>query len=123
MPALLNVTDKYKMKMTFHLEPYEARTVESVHDDIQYIIKNYGSHNAFYRTAPKATNKGEKLLPLFYIYDSYLIPAEDWAKIATPEGSSSIRSTEWDSLLIGIGKSAILKLKIWYGFRFARQGQ
>ncbi|KAI1722525.1 glycosyl hydrolase family 99 domain-containing protein [Ditylenchus destructor] len=101
MPLLLNTTSKYKMKMAFHLEPYPDRTAESVHEDIKYIIKNYGDHNAFYRTAGKASNE-KKQLPLLYVYDSYLIPAEEWAKVTTPEGSSTIRNTEWDSLLIGL---------------------
>ncbi|KAI1712785.1 glycosyl hydrolase family 99 domain-containing protein [Ditylenchus destructor] len=101
MPLLLNTTSKYKMKMAFHLEPYPDRTAESVHEDIKYIIKSYGDHNAFYRTAGKASNE-KKQLPLFYVYDSYLIPAEEWAKVTTPEGSSTIRNTEWDALLIGL---------------------
>jgi hypothetical protein len=34
-------------------------------------------------------------------YDSYRTPAEDWAEIASPNGSETIRGTPVDALLIG----------------------
>ncbi|KAI6179393.1 Glycoprotein endo-alpha-1,2-mannosidase [Aphelenchoides besseyi] len=105
IPALLNAAEKYKLKVTFHLEPYEERTAASVRDDIEYVIKNYGTHPAFYRTV-FAKKKTENPLPLFYIYDSYKIPNDEWTTISTVNGSASIRNTEIDSLLIGL----ILKL-------------
>lgn len=101
MPALLNATAKYKLKMAFHLEPYKQRTVESVRKDIDYVITNYGSHPAFYRTWAKSDTKHSRALPLFYIYDSYRLSADQWALLTTPNASLSIRDTPLDSLLIG----------------------
>lgn len=100
MPVLLNASDKYKLKMAFHLEPYPNQTALSVRNDIEYIIKNYGHFPAFYKTYPK--KQSTKQLPLFYIYDSYRVPSEDWIKIATPNGLSTIRNTDYDSILIGL---------------------
>ncbi|KAI6203503.1 Glycoprotein endo-alpha-1,2-mannosidase [Aphelenchoides besseyi] len=112
IPALLNAAEKYKLKVTFHLEPYEERTAASVRDDIEYVIKNYGTHPAFYRTI-SAKKKTESPLPLFYIYDSYKIPNDEWTTISTVNGSASIRNTEIDSLLVGL----ILKLNEVDSFR------
>lgn len=88
------------MKLTFHLEPYENRTGKSVRDDIEYIIRNYGKHPAFYRTYPKKHSSVQ--LPLFYIYDSYKVSDKEWVEIAAVNESSTIRNTELDSLLIGM---------------------
>lgn len=65
--------------------------------NIKYIIKNYGNHNAFY----KYTKNGRDL-PLFYIYDSYLLNAKEWAKIFKPNDVTSIRGTEYDGIFIGL---------------------
>lgn len=101
-PLLLNMTQKFKMKLAFHLEPYKGRTAISVRDDIKYIVRNYGEHPAFYRTFSKSNkSNSNKNLPLFYIYDSYLIEKDEWFSITTVNGTLTIRNTEFDSLLIG----------------------
>lgn len=89
--------------MTLHLEPYAKRTAESVRGDVQYIVEKYGSHPAFYRTSRKNATKNAKDLPLLYVYDSYLVPVDDWTKLTHPNGSHSIRNTNYDALLIGMG--------------------
>uniref|UniRef100_A0A915E6S2 Glycoprotein endo-alpha-1,2-mannosidase n=1 Tax=Ditylenchus dipsaci TaxID=166011 RepID=A0A915E6S2_9BILA len=81
------------------LMPLLLNTAESVADDIKYIINTYGNHSAFYRTAKKSTKKEVKELPLM-------------GKIATLEGSSTIRGTEWDSILIGLYLNSEHKDKI-----------
>lgn len=104
------MTSQYKMKLNFHLEPYDSRTVASVREDIEYIILNYGSHPAFYRTTGK--KKTDKSLPLFYIYDSYRIPPNEWLAITDVNGSATIRNTNLDSLLIG--NFSLLEEKCFY---------
>ena len=56
----------YKIKVTFHIEPYKDRTELTVKNDIEHIVDTYGKHPAFY----KHTHK-DKRLPLVYVYDSY----------------------------------------------------
>jgi glycoprotein endo-alpha-1,2-mannosidase len=101
VPLLLNASEKYRMKLAFHLEPYKTRTSESVRSDIIYLIENYGNHSAFYRTFSKAS-KSQKELPLFYIYDSYRISKDEWHKVTNKNGSHTLRGTPYDSLLIGL---------------------
>lgn len=93
------MTQKFKMKLAFHLEPYDGRSASSVRNDIEYIITQYGDHPAFYRYSSKF--KSNQNLPLFYIYDSYLITEDDWFLITNINGSLTIRDTKYDSLLIG----------------------
>uniref|UniRef100_A0A0K0DX16 Glycoprotein endo-alpha-1,2-mannosidase n=2 Tax=Strongyloides stercoralis TaxID=6248 RepID=A0A0K0DX16_STRER len=112
---ILDTAVKYKLKVTFHLEPYKNRTVESVYKDIVYIIDTYGNHSGLYKMKPKKieVNKGSSFekdakdiakleKPVFYIYDSYLIDSLDWSKLTLLNGSLTIRHSRYDSILIGL---------------------
>jgi glycoprotein endo-alpha-1,2-mannosidase len=101
VPLLLNASEKYRLKLAFHLEPYKSRTPESVRNDIIYLIEKYGNHSAFYRTLPKVSKSGKEL-PLFYVYDSYQISKDQWYTVTHKNGSHTIRNTTYDSLLIGL---------------------
>ena len=97
---LSNSTSACPVRIAFHLEPYTSRSVESVHDDVKYIIDNYSRYPAFYRD--EATGK-----PLFYVYDSYHIEPVDWRRLLTPaedsQNSISIRNDPlYDSIFIGL---------------------
>uniref|UniRef100_A0A914GZS2 Glycoprotein endo-alpha-1,2-mannosidase n=1 Tax=Globodera rostochiensis TaxID=31243 RepID=A0A914GZS2_GLORO len=103
MPTLLNATDKAKMKMAFHLEPYDERTVAAVRRDIAYILEQYGHHPALYRrTHITASKEKAKELPVFYVYDSYRIKPDQWATVLGQNGTDTIRGTNLDALLIGL---------------------
>lgn len=58
----------------------------------------YGQHPAFFKYR---TNTG-KLLPLFYVYDSYLLNSEQWAKLLKHTDSNSIRDTPYDAIFIAL---------------------
>lgn len=64
---------------------------------VQHAIETYGNHPAMY----KRLHRG-KLLPLFYIYDSYLIKGEDWKALLQPDGKSTVRGTKLDAIFIGL---------------------
>lgn len=91
--AIMDAAGKYRLKVNFHIEPVINRTASSTVEMVKYLIDTYGNHNAFYRYKDK---------PLFYIYDSYLIPQEDWAKVLKPDGDESIRESKYDSNFIGL---------------------
>jgi molybdopterin-biosynthesis enzyme MoeA-like protein/nicotinamide mononucleotide (NMN) deamidase PncC len=93
---LLDVAEKHDIKVCFHIEPFPGRNAQTTRDAIIYIIEKYGSHPAFYcfgKDNPR---------PMFYIYDSYLTPAEQWKTVLSPEGSLTIRNTKYDSVVIGL---------------------
>ncbi|CEF65474.1 Glycoside hydrolase, superfamily domain-containing protein [Strongyloides ratti] len=112
---ILDTAIKYKLKVTFHLEPYKGRTIENVYKDIVYIIDKYGNHSGLYKMKPKKieVNKGSSFekdakdiakleKPVFYIYDSYLIDSSEWSKLTLLNGSLTIRHSRYDSILIGL---------------------
>jgi len=80
----------YGTKIAFHLEPYEGRTAESVVADIRLALKEYGTEETFARDPTTS-------LPIFYIYDSYQIKADDWAA-----AFKTIRNTEYDAYIVGL---------------------
>ena len=50
VPLLLQTAEAYGIKVTFHIEPYNGRTAESLIRDISYLYENYGSSPAFFRS-------------------------------------------------------------------------
>ena len=85
-------------QVAVHVEPYKNRNQHTMKDNIRYVLQQYGSHPALYRT-----DLGDKKnLPLFYIYDSYLVKSQDWAEIFNKDGKLSVRGTELDGIFIGL---------------------
>lgn len=62
------------------------------------ILPRYGKHGAFYRFRSSTG----RVLPLFYVYDSYLMPPESWAELLTTKGSHSIRGTPYDGVFVAL---------------------
>ena len=93
LPMLMNEAQRQGLKVCFHIEPYSGRTAQSVRENIKSILVQFGQHPAFYRMNGK---------PCFFIYDSYLIPAEEWATLLQPNGNITIRGTELDAVMIGL---------------------
>ncbi|XP_014915734.1 glycoprotein endo-alpha-1,2-mannosidase-like protein [Poecilia latipinna] len=98
VPAVMDAAQRHSIKVAFHIQPYKGRTDQSMHDNIKYIIDKYGNHGAFYRFR---TSTGQ-VLPLFYVYDSYLTPPESWTELLTAKGSQSIRGTPYDGVFVAL---------------------
>ena len=96
VPHLLEAAAQHNIKVCFHIEPFPGRNAQTTRDAIVYIIDEYGSHSAFYRYGK------DKPRPMFYVYDSYLTPAEQWKTILSPDGPQTIRKTKYDSVVIGL---------------------
>ncbi|HOX39545.1 MAG TPA: glycoside hydrolase family 99 protein [Candidatus Brocadiia bacterium] len=96
VPLTLDVADKYGLKVCFHIEPYGGRNAVSFKETIKYLVDKYGCHNAFYRDKERGNR------PLFYLYDSYLVPAEEWATVLSPDASNTIRGTQYDAVVIAL---------------------
>jgi len=101
IPLILEIADQYDIKICFHIEPFEDRNAHTTKDAIVYLIDQYGDHPAFFR------DKRFDNRPLFYIYDSYLTSADDWASILDRSGSNTIRDTKYDALVIALWIDAI----------------
>ena len=85
------------LQICLHIEPFKDRSAPNFTANLRYIVSRYGQHPAFY----KREHKG-KLLPLYYIYDSYQIQREEWARMFKPSGDHSVRDTDTDGIFIGL---------------------
>lgn len=102
VPLLLDLAYVYSVKVAIHIEPYKGRSAETVRNDLEYIIERYSEHPAFFRYKKRSADSISRRLPVVYLYDSYLIQADQWADILKPDGSYSIRGTELDCIVIGL---------------------
>lgn len=92
IPLYLDLANQYGLKIAFHIEPF-FQSADEFLDLLEYINQQYGSHPAYYQFNGK---------PMFYVYDSYRLPASEWAILLKPEGGKSIRGTQLDANMIGI---------------------
>ncbi|XP_038655491.1 glycoprotein endo-alpha-1,2-mannosidase-like isoform X2 [Scyliorhinus canicula] len=97
VPAWGQNSHQHEQSVIFHIEPYEGRE-NTLYNNLKYIIDKYGSHPAFYRYKTSAGRN----LPMFYIYDSYLISPGSWANLLSVSGSRSLRNTQYDALFIAL---------------------
>lgn len=95
VPAILNAAARYGIKICFQIEPVVRKTAFTTRYEIEYLISKFGMHTAFYRNTK--TNR-----PMFFVYDSYIIDAGQWAQVLTSNGSHTIRNTSFDADVIGL---------------------
>jgi glycoprotein endo-alpha-1,2-mannosidase len=92
---ILNAAYRHHIKVCFQIEPVVRKTVLTTKDAIVFLINEFGTHPAYYRD--QKTGR-----PLFFIYDSYMIPAMQWAQLLADTGRFSIRHTAHDADIIGL---------------------
>lgn len=66
---------------------FAGRTVQTVAEDLRHLMDKYGRSPALLRI---------RGLPVYFMYDSYRIPADAWAKLLLPNGEISVRGTPLD---------------------------
>jgi glycoprotein endo-alpha-1,2-mannosidase len=77
VPLLLDIAERYGIKVAFHIEPYDGRTGARLVNDINYLYSHYGDHPAFYRTtASSRWSPDDRPKGLFYLWSS-LFPDPD----------------------------------------------
>ena len=95
MPAILDAAQAAGLQVAVHLEPYPLRSEYSVHEDLEYLNGEYGSHPAWYRHP--VTRQC-----LIYAYDPYHMTVGQWQSLLTPTGRLSIRETPLDCIFLGL---------------------
>ncbi|XP_028839379.1 glycoprotein endo-alpha-1,2-mannosidase [Denticeps clupeoides] len=98
VPLVLDAAHEYEIKVAFHIEPYGGRDETNMFENVKYIVEKYGDHAAFFR---HETRTGQSL-PLFYVYDSYLLSSQKWAQLLKPSGKTSIRNTPYDGVFVAL---------------------
>jgi len=97
IPLLLDRALPHKVTICIHVEPYEGRSAESLHKHLNYVHQTYGSHPAYHKT-----RRGSRNLPVFYIYDSYRLPPQEWSRLFSRKGDLSVRDTVLDGVFLGL---------------------
>jgi hypothetical protein len=92
VPLLMDRAAAFGITVCFHIEPYtgeneqkkcgslyrrfvQGRNALTVAENAKYIVEKYGTHSAFFRTGPRK-------LPLFFVYDSYLVSENEFSSYA-----------------------------------------
>ena len=96
LPQLLEAAARHGLKVNIHIEPFPGRNARTTRDSIVYLLDTCGTHPAFHRGAEFGSR------PVFFVYDSYLTPAKDWAQVLSPGGTNTLRGTRHDAAVIGL---------------------
>lgn len=99
LPVLFDTALKFNIKIALHIEPYIGRNPVNLLEYIKTFLLVYKDHPALYKIRKPLANKN---VPLFYVYDSYLIPDVAWREILSKKGNLSIRNTEFDCIFLGL---------------------
>ncbi|KAJ8920402.1 hypothetical protein NQ315_005268 [Exocentrus adspersus] len=99
LPNLFNAALKYNVKVAIHVEPYTGRNPINLLSHLKQFFSEYGGHPSLYRIKKPL---GNKMVPVIYIYDSYLIPAIAWKELFSTKGNLSVRNTPLDAIYLGL---------------------
>jgi len=95
LPGLLDAAAAAGLRVCFHLEPLPGRDAALSRQGIASLLARFGTHPALWREEGGGR-------PLVFVYDSYLSPVAEWARLLTPGGDLSIRGTAVDCAVIGL---------------------
>jgi glycoprotein endo-alpha-1,2-mannosidase len=96
LPRLFQAAEAHGLAVNFHIEPFPGRNARTTREAVAYLIDKFGTSPALHRL-PTHGNR-----PVFFVYDSYLTPAHEWAEILSADGEQSIRQTAHDAVMIGL---------------------
>ena len=74
VPMLAVAAVRAGLELAFHAEPYPGRTAAAAAADVELLCERHGALPGVHR---RAGPRG--LLPLVYVYDSYLVGPREWA--------------------------------------------
>ena len=84
------------LKICFQIEPCVRKSALATVNEMQFVIEQFGNLPAFYRD-----EKSKR--PMFFVYDSYVIPASEWNKVLSKANDELLfRNTKYDSDVIGL---------------------
>ncbi|XP_040577455.1 glycoprotein endo-alpha-1,2-mannosidase [Lepeophtheirus salmonis] len=100
LPSLLDIAEEVNIKVALHVEPFIGRNASTFRLALEYVVRRFGNHSAFYKR--KKSPFSIKELPVYYIYDSYNLPSVEWQSLFSTRGDKSIRDTELDGIFLGL---------------------
>jgi hypothetical protein len=91
--GILDMAERYRLKVAFHIEPYGGRTAGKLVEDVAYLNQRYGSHPALFRSHltsrhnPNYSQKG-----VFFM----------WSPVITYDGGEEVPPEYWRPALDAI---------------------
>jgi hypothetical protein len=136
VPLILQMAQRYGIKVAFHIEPYNGRTADGLLADVKYLYGRYGSDPAFFlSTATSRYSPGNQPKPMFFVWDSSErdtgnpVPEDYWLNAvdaihALPQGGliiADMKEGKWitGSHFDGLYNYATLHLEQEGGFAWA----
>lgn len=98
--AAMEAALAHGIRIAFHLEPYEGRSVQSLRDDLRYMRERYTGPAAPHAAA--VARAGRPPRPVYFVYDSYHIDDVSWASLLTPHGAQTVRGSAYDGFFVGL---------------------
>jgi hypothetical protein len=91
LPLLLEMGERYGIKIAFHIEPYRDRNAENLVRDIKYLYAQYGDSPAFYRTTQTSrwSPDASQAKGLFFV----------WASSTDHTGGQFVEPEYWQAAL------------------------
>jgi hypothetical protein len=68
VPLLLEMGERYGIRVAFHIEPNQFRNAERLVEDVRYLSEQYGSSPAFFRTSAPTRWSGDGDKGLFFLW-------------------------------------------------------
>jgi glycoprotein endo-alpha-1,2-mannosidase len=93
LPLLFEAAARHGLEIAFHLEPFRGRDAATTREALASLLGRFGEHSALHRRAGR---------PVCYVYDSYLSPPAEWARLLRSDGEITIRGTALDAVVIGL---------------------
>jgi glycoprotein endo-alpha-1,2-mannosidase len=90
VPLLLEMGERYGIKVAFHIENYGGRSANRLVQDIKYLYQNYSEHPAFFRTTTSSRwSPDDRPKGLFFL----------WASVAPDGESPAVEPSYWQEAL------------------------
>ncbi|MEJ2552402.1 MAG: hypothetical protein P8Z34_17155 [Anaerolineales bacterium] len=90
VPLLLEMGERYGIKVAFHIENYGGRSANRLVQDVKYIYDNYGEHPAFFRTTSSSRwSPDDRPKGMFFL----------WASVAPDGESPAVEPGYWQEAL------------------------
>jgi len=97
VPSLLDAAEASGLKLALLVEPYDGLNATNFRAALEHVFRRYWNHPAFYKR-----RVGRRHLPVFYLYDSYRVPADEWQRLFSRKGDLTVRDTEMDAIFLGL---------------------
>jgi glycoprotein endo-alpha-1,2-mannosidase len=69
IPLILQMAERYGIRVAFHIEPYSSRTAAGLVEDVKYLYGRYGTAPAFFRSSDSSTySAGQGPKGVFFVW-------------------------------------------------------